>query len=388
MDEWPPEPQRHKRSREEMSQQASISPSAIQFIEPSSSQPSSRYPSVPSSNTRTIAPSFLERRRTSHPHNRPVHIQSLHRASEDMAEISQPQSRPRLEHRSSQTIIDLTDEPDEIGPVSRGPSRRPPQLGRSDASGLMEFIDLTDDDIVITGGRELPRPRAQENRHARDIHFAPMRDDSPSLFIPHPPHPPHAIRRVFANPMNAIGVALGFRIPEVRGAAAPHHEAFHAAHFVEHMQILRGMDAQNMPGLMDYRQPAFAAPKPEHVPPKPARENFTRSPKEDDIIICPSCEEELVHKKDVEEPVVKKTGRAPSRKDREEHPFWVIKECGHVYCNNCYQNRGHPGKTPASVSFPEISKPGKNRTTKILTCAVEDCDSDVKAKDKWVGVFL
>lgn len=59
-----------------------------------------------------------------------------------------------------------------------------------------------------------------------------------------------------------------------------------------------------------------------------------------------------------------------------------------VYCNHCYQNRGHSVKTPASVNFPEILKPGKSRATKVLTCAVDDCDSDVKAKDKWVGVFL
>lgn len=313
-----------------MSQQPSISPPAVQFREPSSALPSSRYPPASSSNTPTSAPSFFERRRTSHPHNR--HVRPLHRASEGMANISQSsQPTPRLEHRSSQTIIDLTDEPEETGAVSRGPSQRPPQLGRSDASGLTEFIDLTDDDIVITGGRELPRPRPQENRHPREIHFAAMRDDSPSLFLPaHPPRPQHSIRRVFANPMNAIGVALGFRIPEAGGPPAPHHGAFHAAHFMEQMQLLHGMDAQNMPGLMDYRQPAFAAPKPEHVPPKPARENFTRSPKEDDIIICPSCEEELVDKKEAEEPIAKKTGRALSRKDREEHPFWVIKECGHV----------------------------------------------------------
>jgi uncharacterized Zn finger protein (UPF0148 family) len=51
---------------------------------------------------------------------------------------------------------------------------------------------------------------------------------------------------------------------------------------------------------------------------------------EDMTVICPSCEEELIHNKEIEEPVAKKNGKAPTRKEREEHPFWVVKECGHV----------------------------------------------------------
>jgi len=103
-------------------------------------------------------------------------------------------------------------------------------------------------------------------------------------------------------------------------------------------------------------------------------------------VICPSCEEELIHNKEPEEePVVKKGGKAPTKKEREEHPFWVVKECGHVYCNKCYQNRV-PSKTSThKASF--IEKPGAGRAKKLL-CAVEDCASDIKNKEKWVGVFL
>jgi hypothetical protein len=82
---------------------------------------------------------------------------------------------------------------------------------------------------------------------------------------------------------------------------------------------------------MDYSRHAFAtpeAPKPEHVPPPAAKEGFTRSPEEDDVIVCPACDEELVA--ETPEPAVAKTGKRMSRKDREEHPFWVLKECGHV----------------------------------------------------------
>lgn len=77
--------------------------------------------------------------------------------------------------------------------------------------------------------------------------------------------------------------------------------------------------------------------KAEHVPPPPVSEGFTRSPKEDDVIVCPACDEELVVGS--EEPAagtLTATGKqaakakARSRKDREEHPFWVVRECGHV----------------------------------------------------------
>jgi hypothetical protein len=89
--------------------------------------------------------------------------------------------------------------------------------------------------------------------------------------------------------------------------------------------------AQPMPQL-DYEAAAFAPPRrPEYVAPPAAQKGFTRSPLEKDVIICPSCEEELVHNKGEDsEPVLKKNGKAPSRKEREEHPFWVLKECGHV----------------------------------------------------------
>jgi uncharacterized protein YbaR (Trm112 family) len=139
---------------------------------------------------------------------------------------------------------------------------------------------------------------------------------------------------------------------------------------------------------MDYQNPAFANRKPDHIPPPAARPDFTRSPTEDDLVICPSCNEELVHRKDEEKPVVKKSGKAPTKKEREEHPFWVVRECGHVYCNTCYQHRSNIHKSPITTYFP-TSSPTNGRSLKSSpVCAVEDCLSDVKNKDKWVGVFL
>ncbi|KAN0106369.1 hypothetical protein V8E51_009245 [Hyaloscypha variabilis] len=368
-----------------MSHPATLSPSPINFGEPSTSNFfTSRFPSAPANDFA----SFFDRRRTSHPHNQP-----LQRASEDMSERSQSQQRPRLEHRAEQTmIIDLTDEPEELPSRSNGDrsrSQRPPPLGRSDAVSLGEdFIDLTDDngedDLTITGERQLPPPPSAARPLPR-----PLRADLPPLLVAVPPRP---INRVF--PGHRHGGSSGV------GGRGERHTQAHMAEvqyqmaqrmgqeIMDHIQAFHDVE-QAMPGLMNYGQHAFVERKPQHVAPPPAKAGFTRSPEESQTIICPSCEEELIHKKDEEQPVAKKGGKAPSKKDREEHPFWVLKECGHVYCNSCFQNRSQSGKN-GSVSFRESSKPSansKSKSAKIL-CAVEDCESDVKSKDKWVGVFL
>lgn len=308
-----------------------------------------------------------------------------------MPQRSQSQQRPRLEHRTSQTLIDLTDDNDEIIPVlprNRALSQRPqpPQLGRSDAQGLADVIDLTEDDvdIQITGARyrELPLPRPDVARPRPYAHA--HRRDSPDLFVPE--NRPPAFRNVEGDFPAAGGFGVGVAV--VTGASR------HGLHFHEVFgrdggdalaQFMRHAHAQAMPDL-NYQHAAFADRKPDHVPPEPAAQGFTRSPTEADTIICPSCEEELVHNKEFDGPILKK-GKAPTRKEREEHPFWVIKECGHVYCNNCYQNRSPSSKQPGTVSFPEKASSSKG-SKKIPVCAVEDCESEVKAKDKWVGVFL
>lgn len=54
-------------------------------------------------------------------------------------------------------------------------------------------------------------------------------------------------------------------------------------------------------------------PPPTYDPPSPPRAGYTRDPKEEDILLCPNCEEELgVGKDDIKKQV------------------WVIKKCGHV----------------------------------------------------------
>ncbi|KAI5367824.1 Putative E3 ubiquitin-protein ligase complex, subunit SLX5/Rfp1 [Septoria linicola] len=102
-----------------------------------------------------------------------------------------------------------------------------------------------------------------------------------------------------------------------------------------------------MPVTMGYDAPAFdlglggndSAEK-SYDPPPAASEGFTRSPGEDEIVVCPNCGDEL----------------AVSENEKKAE-VWIIKKCGHAYCGNCVQLRTKAargkGKAPAhSMPMP------------------------------------
>jgi len=305
-----------------MSHQATLSPSPIH----------QRF----SSSFRSNSIPLVERRRLSHPHN-PPHFA---RAADNMSGRSQP-VRPRLQHQASRTLtIDLTDDIDDppIVTQTRPRPRAPPHLGRSD-SRIANIIDLTDDndaaedepDLEVTHARQIPRRVPPPP--------PPPQADSPPLFMPPAPRPGlHARLGHFAHHININRIFAAGRNVEM-DQGGPDGGDFHDFAFAAfadhgvHFQVINQINAaaqQAMPGEMNYQRDAFADRKPDHVPPKPAKEGYTRSPTENDTIICPSCEEELVHNKQEEGPTSKKGGKEPTKKEREEHPFWVLRECGHV----------------------------------------------------------
>lgn len=75
-----------------------------------------------------------------------------------------------------------------------------------------------------------------------------------------------------------------------------------------------------LPGSLDFARQGFQMgerppppPPPTYDPPPKPRSGYSRSPKEDDVLICPNCEDELgVGKDDIKKQV------------------WVAKKCGHV----------------------------------------------------------
>ncbi|KAL2142542.1 hypothetical protein VTI28DRAFT_1045 [Corynascus sepedonium] len=307
--------------------------------------------------------------------------------------------------RGQPEIIDLTGEPDSPempraivpprarasnAPVAgRNPRRqtslnqRTPSLSRSDGSILgnqTNVIDLTLDDSPV------PPPLPQQ---------LPRRNNPNNL--PHHRHHHHPHRR--RDPGRAqsgdldnqggfsarvAGLIRNLDFIQRLGLGRPHE--------VE-VQLIGGSGlnmadplAGNIPNL-DYRVNgghAGTAPKPDHVPPPPAREGFTRDTgNSEDVVICPSCEQELKYDPDAgDEDGMRPNKKPRTRKDQEEHHFWALKDCGHVYCKACYENR-RVGSKNSAVHFRR--DPENNRKN---LCAVEGCTSEANNKSNWVGLFL
>lgn len=235
---------------------------------------------------------------------------------------------------NSHTVIDLTNDTDEAMPRrrisrSRGESQRPQLLTSNNSTSMEDFVDLTVDreqedgnEIIVTGQRRLvlrrslsrPGPRSSFNPNSRST----LRSNSPSLFLP-------------SGPVMPV-LSSGYRFTAVRngngGLAVDLTRLEQMLPPIEDIPtFLQLSSLQPMTSHMEFGRAPYSR-RPNYVPPSAARENFTRSPTSSDIIVCPSCDEELVHHKG--EPMVKKVTKSLSKKDRAEHPFWVIKECGHV----------------------------------------------------------
>ena len=107
-------------------------------------------------------------------------------------------------------------------------------------------------------------------------------------------------------------------------------------------------------------------PLPTYDAPSPPRPGFTRSPKEDEVLVCPNCGDEL-----------------GLGKDDIKRQVWVIKACGHVsrckiwlnlnlanyrqvYCGECTKHRSSSKR--AKVARAAITKP-------FNKCVVEGCSN-------------
>ncbi|POS86937.1 hypothetical protein EPUL_000430 [Erysiphe pulchra] len=323
-----------------------------------------------------------------------------------MAEREEPQVYHQFNSLPLQNVIDLTNEVDFVEsrrwiPEPQGGPQEPQFLGSNSAVSIENVVDLTgdqeqneSDEVIFTGQRTVffrqnvlqPNSRTGPRVGSRS---GPRPTVGGSTQNPLPSTSPLFVPSRQVHPV----VPSGYRLRTVRsnhGGFAVDLTSFgqmFSSHSMERIPALWQLGAlHNMANHLDYGNHSFEQRShANHMPPPAARDNFTRSPTASDILVCPSCDEELTHNK--EDLFGKKTSKVSNKKDREEHPFWVVKECGHVYCNKCYQNRGDKTKM---TGFREVLKPSnaKSGTKKSLVCAVSDCKCDIKGKDKWVGVFL
>ncbi|KAH8722467.1 hypothetical protein GQ44DRAFT_658421 [Phaeosphaeriaceae sp. PMI808] len=127
------------------------------------------------------------------------------------------------------------------------------------------------------------------------------------------------------------------------------------------------------PGFMDFELVGFdmgmeptrpqAPPPPTYQAPPKAPEGFTRSPQEDDTLLCPNCEQELC-----------------LGEDEVKRQVWIVKTCGHVYCGECAANR--------SIKRSSKGKEKPAKTKPFKECVVEGCGKKVQNAKAMFQIFL
>ncbi|KAM7207427.1 hypothetical protein V8F20_002307 [Naviculisporaceae sp. PSN 640] len=320
---------------------------------------------------------------------------------------------PARTRTAAPAFIDLTEEPDSPeGPRNRnGPSTtnnsRPGPLNpltlpslstnairhsnnpRRQMSLNHRTPSLTRSDGSLLGNRTALPPQA-------DVIDLTMDDDPPAPVRPNNPPPvtrrPH--RQFLPAIINPIDVEEEYPLAGRSGIVGILHRiGFGTLLNTVHldMQTIDPLGG-NRPNFNyqanGYNSGGRTPNKPVHEPPAKAREGFTRNTASagEDAFVCPACEEELTYDPDEEGPASPGKGgpapkRARTRKDREEHHFWAVKECGHVFCKKCFDTR-KPTKANKSKFRTDPEHPRR------VICAVDDCKSDVSSKTAWVGLFI
>ncbi|KAF2789451.1 hypothetical protein K505DRAFT_328227 [Melanomma pulvis-pyrius CBS 109.77] len=331
----------------------------------------------------------------SHPHVSGLHLPHIGRPP------VQPQRYPgdgmdyrrpaSLQHRDEQAFIDLT--ADDASPsASNAPNsrrttaraQRPPRFAR-------EIIDLVDedahrsaappespeiqfissrrlapprrlgpiidprnsdqDDVEFVGTNPLPAERRRERHHFEDMVVGVFEDMV------------HERETAFAHLRAHIQRAVNNSQPPIvppraagQGRRAGHiHVGF----------IAPAMDFEMVGFDLGLGSGPVPPPPPTYDKPNAAPEGFTRSPAEDDAIICPNCKEELC------------LGASDLKKQ-----VWIVKGCGHVYCGECTANRS------VKKSAKGKEKLAAPRTQPFKVCVVDGCGKKTSPAKSMIQIFL
>lgn len=248
---------------------------------------------------------------------------------------------------NSAPVIDLTsDTSDNEAPEVTAASRRPSISGRQ-AQRLPRFareiIDIDDDeppaqpperppestrrlsspDIEIIETRQLP-PRTQLRQPTPTL----LRQDAQEVTfletrrLPSPISQITRTRRRLPTP-HVLARGRHGQIARVdRHHRGRMHEGFPGMdgiqHFFNRVQVQLGMDVgidlnfETVGFDLGMMRDAPARP-PAYEPPTQVPEGFTRSPKEDEVLVCPNCGDELCE-----------------GSTKQKRQIWVVKKCGHV----------------------------------------------------------
>ncbi|KAF2646180.1 hypothetical protein P280DRAFT_464420 [Massarina eburnea CBS 473.64] len=286
-------------------------------------------------------------------------------------------------------VIDLTQETNENprAPPMRAP--RPPRFGRDI---MRDVIDLVDEDT------QRPAPHSPEIQFVSSRPIERREEDEVEFVSENPLPEARRIERG-RNMLSVDMVQHILELPHLR-AHFENHDRRHQAErterqrqatmnrFVHRAQVAANRGAPRIPrragghiqvgafvaptmhyghaafnlGYRDVEEEPPAAPT--YNAPQQAPAGFTRSPQEEDTLICPNCEEELC-----------------KGETEQKRQVWIVKSCGHVYCGECTANR--------AVSKSSTKGKEKQPTSrKFKICVVEDCDKKVASPKTMVQIFL
>ncbi|KAI4279311.1 MAG: hypothetical protein LQ337_000342 [Flavoplaca oasis] len=228
---------------------------------------------------------------------------------------------PTVPLPNNQDIIDLTED------HSPEVQRQPRPISRTNPGN---FIDIDEesttvnvDDASQSPDLELLEVRSIRSQNTSVPDHRPRENARPRSIL----RPPRTENQPFA-----VGGWDGLR-QHAQGHRSNHnHETarrFHHLLQTNHPNPRREMLLMHqspdiiLPGDLDFVTQGFQMgdvtnrqqppPLPTYDAPSPAMQGFTRSPKEDDVLVCPMCGNEL--------------GTGKSERNRQ---VWVIKACGHV----------------------------------------------------------
>ncbi|OCT45354.1 hypothetical protein CLCR_05800 [Cladophialophora carrionii] len=203
--------------------------------------------------------------------------------------------------------------------------------------------------------------------------------------VPQPqrPHPPAAGHATFGLPLDFLRRGTALMLGNMQNVVRDHNEGF--------LDRLDGVPRRNQPVeggtlniTMDYARPGFAmfdpfdrgsetpqvVQEPYKAPPM-AKEGFTRTYKEEDVILCPMCGDELaIGKGDVKQQV------------------WVVKGCGHVYCGECATNRSKSKPTKKGKGKENEKKLESTRSQPFSVCQADKCTTRVVSKTAMFPIYL
>ncbi|CAG7978200.1 unnamed protein product [Penicillium salamii] len=305
-------------------------------------------------------------------------VSSYPRSGSSSVHLPPPRNRPTprygddhrrpvmLSPETENDVIDLTAEPE--SPRRPQPSSRLPlrDIMNRDSSGP-NVIDLEAEGNTTAGSPHGPDVEIIGSSAVRPMPtMEPTYFDSNGFSMYHPPPARPAPFPSLSGPW----VGDNFLVSRSRSRESTHRRgipssgiqgSWYGDDLLSFMNSMPAMLPYNVPAF-EYNTPTQPAPRSQrdsYKAPPPASKGFSRRLEEQDVPVCPNCDEEL--------------GTGSGRKPE----IYVAKACGHAYCGECAENR--------SISK---SKKSASKTKPFSRCQVADCNKPVSNQTAMTHLFL